>query len=160
MVGIVSATTLPQPASATPPRPRRRPFFLVCLVLLRIFAPLHAVFAIAQPVTMGQYLSGAYQALELHSIFGHLLSVAAFLLGLVTLLYAIAGGRAWIAIVCGPLFFLEGFQVGMGYARQLGIHVPLGVGIVTLAVLLAIAVFLPAAGRDRGSRASRRAARS
>lgn len=153
----MSATTIPPASTPVTPQARRRPFFTVCLILLRILAPLHALLAIMQPLTMGQYLSGQYQALEMHSIFGHLLTVAALLLGPVAILYAVAGGRAWIAIVTAPLFFIEGFQVGMGYARLLGVHVPLGVGVVTLAILLAIAVFLPSAGRDRGSRASRTA---
>lgn len=152
----MSASTLPQ-APPTAPRPRRRAFFVVTLVLLRVFAVLHVFFAIMQPITIGQYLSGSFGMLAMHSVFGHLLSVATFLLAIVALLYAIAGGRVWILIATAPLFFVEGFQVGMGYARLLGIHVPLGVGLVTLAVLLAIAVFLPSAGRDRGPRAARTA---
>lgn len=159
MVRDVSASTV----TATPteaPRPGRRPFFVVTLVLLRVFAVLHVGFAIMQPITIGQYLSGSYGMLDLHSVFGHLLSVASFLLGLTAVLYAVAGGRVWILVVTAPLWLIEGFQVGMGYARLLGVHVPLGVGLVTLAVLLAIAVFRPAAGRDRGSRAARAAAPS
>ncbi|MFC7622235.1 hypothetical protein [Microlunatus sp. GCM10028923] len=155
----MSASTSPQ-APPTAPRPKRRAFFVVTLVLLRLVAVLHVFFAIMQPITIGQYLSGSFGMLEMHSVFGHLLSVAAFLLAIVALLYAIAGGRVWILITTVPLFFVEGFQVGMGYARLLGIHVPLGVGLVTLAVLLAIAVFLPSAGRDRGRRAARTATAS
>lgn len=151
----MSATTIPPASTPVTPQKRRRPFFTVCLILLRILAPLHALLAIMQPMTMGQYLSGDYRMLEMHSIFGHLLSLAALLLGPVAIVYAVAGGRAWIAITSAPLFLIEGFQVGMGYARLLGVHVPLGVGIVTQAILLAIAVFLPSAGRDRGNRASR-----
>jgi len=40
-------------------------------------------------------------------------------------------------------FFAASFQTGFGYARQLALHVPLGVAIVTAAVLLAVAVWRP-----------------
>ncbi|GAB3740861.1 hypothetical protein [Microlunatus parietis] len=152
----MSASTLPQ-APPTAPRPKRRPFFVVSLVLLRVFAVLHVIFAIMQPITIGQYLSGSYGMLAQHSIFGHLLSAASFLLGVTAIMYAVAGGRVWIAAVAAPLWLVENVQVGMGYARLLGVHVPLGVGLVTLAVVLAIGVFLPSAGRDRRPRAARTA---
>lgn len=159
MVGSVPVSTIPQSRPAAS-RPKRRPFFVICLFLLRILAVAHAAFAIAQPITMGQYLVGSYQMLAQHSLFGHLLSVAVLLMAVVALLYAIAGGRIWIVIATWPLFLIEGFQIGMGYVRSLGVHVPLGVGLVTVAILLAIATFLPGASRDRGSKASRTAAGS
>jgi hypothetical protein len=50
------------------------------------------------------------------------------------------------------VFLAEGFQIGMGYSRQLHLHVPLGVAIVVAAVLLAAWVWTPSAARARGMR--------
>ncbi len=149
MVRVVSATTLPQPTPATPPRPRRRRFFRVCLVLLRIITLVHAALCIAQPITMGQYLAGNLDTITWHGAGGDGIVLVALLMIVVAVLYAIAGGRIWIAILVPVLFLVEGFQVGMGWSRQLGIHVPLGVGVVIMAILLAIIVWLPRASRDR-----------
>lgn len=150
----MSVTTTSAPPSQ--PKARRRPFFLFSLTGLRLFALAHAACAVAQPITIGQYLSGRFQFLELHSLFGHLVQIAVLLLGLFALLYAIGGGRIWVPILAAPLFFVEGIQIGMGYARLLGVHVPLGVGLVTLSILLAVAAFLPSVARDRGRRGDRR----
>jgi hypothetical protein len=145
------------PTATNPPavtdRPRRRRFFLVCLVLLRIITLVHAAMCVAQPITMGQYLAGNLDILPWHGVVGDGIVVLTLLMIIVAVLYAIAGGRVWIAALAPVLFLVEGFQVGMGWARQLGIHVPLGVGVVVLAVLLAIVVWLPRAGRDRKARA-------
>ncbi|WP_152360423.1 hypothetical protein [Microlunatus speluncae] len=150
----MSATTPPQPtpaAPATPPRPRRRRFFRVCLALLRILTLVHAALCIAQPITMGQYLAGNLDIITWHGVGGDGIVFIALLMIFVAVLYAIAGGRVWIAVVVPILFLVEGFQVGMGWSRQLGIHVPLGVGVVVASILLAIIVWLPRASRDRRS---------
>ncbi len=69
------------------------------------------------------------------------------------LLYVVGGrGRLWVLPVTVLVFLAEGFQIGMGYSRQLHLHVPLGVAIVVTAVLLAAWVWTPSAARPRGSR--------
>jgi len=45
-----------------------------------------------------------------------------------------------------------GLQIGMGFARRLGVHVPLGVAIVTASVLLTAWVWAPTARRARVAR--------
>ncbi len=149
-MSLVSTTTSPP---AVTERPRRRRFFLVCLVLLRIITLIHAVMCIAQPITMGQYLAGNLDILTWHGVVGDGIVFLSLLMIMIAVLYAIAGGRVWIAVLAPTLFLVEGFQVGMGWARQLGIHVPLGVGVVVLSVLLAIVVWLPRASRDRKAKA-------
>jgi hypothetical protein len=54
------------------------------------------------------------------------------------------------------LFLAVGLQIGMGFSRQLGVHVPLGVGIVTASVLLTAWVWTPSARRARARRAGER----
>lgn len=154
-MSLVSTTTSPP---AVTERPRRRRFFLGCLVLLRIITLIHAVMCIAQPITMGQYLGGNLDILTWHGVVGDGIVFLSLLMIVIAVLYAIAGGRVWIAILAPVLFLVEGFQVGMGWARQLGIHVPLGVGVVVLSILLAIIVWLPRASRDRKAKAAAPAA--
>jgi hypothetical protein len=67
-------------------------------------------------------------------------------------LYAVAGGRVWVAAVCVLFYLAEGIQTGLGYSRSLGVHVPLGVAIVGGAVAVAAWSWTPASGRSRRSR--------
>lgn len=126
---VVCMTDLVQPIADAPAGPRR-PLAMVYGVLLRILATGHALLALSQPVSIGQYLSGVYAWLGVHSTGAGLLILVAMPLGLVSIGYAIVARRVWVAVV-GPLFFFaDGLQTGMGYARTLSVHVPLGVAIV------------------------------
>jgi len=133
---VVRMTDLVRPIADAPAAPRR-PLVAVFAVLLRISATLHALLAVSQPVSIGQYLSGVYAWLGVHSTGAGLLILAAMALGVVSIGYAIAARRVWVALV-GPLFFFaDGFQTGMGYSRTLSVHVPLGVAIVAGSLLFA-----------------------
>ena len=105
---------------------------------------------LAQPVLAGLYLSGEFDALAVHgAIAGVVILLAMALIG-AALLFCTAGrGRFWPLPVAVATFLAAGLQTGFGYARQLGLHVPLGVVIVTVAVLLAAAVWRPAMRRPR-----------
>jgi hypothetical protein len=50
------------------------------------------------------------------------------------------------------LFLADGFQIAAGYARQLELHIPLGVAIVVTSVLLAAWAWSPSAARPRTRR--------
>jgi hypothetical protein len=115
-------------------------------------AALHALLAMSQAFSIGQYLDGSYSMVRVHATAAGILILSGAVLGLVSVLYVVAGGRAWIAVICVLFFFAEGFQTGQGYARALGIHVPLGVVIVALAVLVAIWSWSRAVARRRPSR--------
>lgn len=134
-------------APVDPPRPR------LTLVLLRVLATVHALLAVSQPVSIGQYLSGVYAWLGVHSTGAGVLILVAMALGVVSIWSAIAGRRLWVAMV-GPLFFFaDGLQTGMGYSRTLSIHVPLGVAIVAGSVAFASWTWTRGATRVRASRA-------
>jgi hypothetical protein len=64
--------------------------------------------------------------------------------------YACARGRLWVLPAAVGLLVAVGLQMAAGYLRALQFHIPLGVVIVTLSVLLAIWVWRPAAARPRG----------
>jgi hypothetical protein len=132
--------------------PGRRRAFVVFLVALRVLATLHAAVAVTQPVSIGQYLSGGYGWLGVHGGGAGGLLLTGLLLAAASIGYTVTGGRIWVALV-GPLLWLaEGVQDGLGYARVLAVHIPLGVLIVAAALLLAVWVWTPAAGRPRARR--------
>jgi hypothetical protein len=82
-----------------------------------------------------------------------LLALVAMTLIAGALAYVLGGrGQLWLLPVTVLVFLAEGFQIGAGYARQLELHIPMGVGIAVTAVLLAVWVWSPAAGRPRGRR--------
>lgn len=134
-----------------PPQRVRRP--VVTLWSLRIGLTAHLLAVLAQPVLAGLYLTGDVDAIGVHA------TVASTIAGLTTLLVGIAlgyvtvgRGRLWPLPAMVALFLLEGFQIGAGYARELQLHVPLGVAVVVASVLLAAWVWTPAAARPRPAR--------
>lgn len=139
--------TLTPPTAAPARRPR------ATLWTLRFLLTGHLVAVLAQPVLAGRYLTGDVDAMEAHGLIGSLMALAAMVLIAGALAYVVGGrGRLWVLPVTVLLFLAEGFQIGIGYSRQLHLHVPLGVAIVVAAVLLAAWVWTPSAARPRGAR--------
>ena len=138
------------PEHPAPPERAASPGPRITLWLLRAVVTLFLLAVLAQPVLAGLYLSGEFDALAVHgAIAGVVILLAMVLIG-TALLFCTAGrGRFWPLPVAVATFLAAGLQTGFGYARQLGLHVPLGVVIVTVAVLLAAAVWRPAMRRPR-----------
>jgi hypothetical protein len=121
------------------------------LWLLRAVITVHLVAVLCQPVFAGMFLTGDIDAITVHGTIGSLLAAVDLLVIGATLLYVLGGrGKLWVLPVSVVLFLAVGFQIGMGYSRQLQLHVPLGVAIVTGTVLMAIWVWSPSAARARG----------
>ena len=130
--------------SAAPPGPR------VTLWLLRAAVSAFLLAVLVQPVLAGRYLSGEVDALGVHASNAGVVILLAMVVAAASLLFATLGrGRFWPLPVAVALFLSAGFQTGSGYARQLALHIPLGVAIVTAAVLLAVAVWRPSMRRPR-----------
>lgn len=129
----------------------RRRLFAVVLGAWRVALLLLLAAVASQPITMGLYLSGRYPMMAWHSLVGSTVAALALLVAGLTLLYAVAGGRLWTVPVAIGLFLACGFQIGMGYARTLGVHVPLGVAVVSATLLLTAWSWTRAAGRFRES---------
>lgn len=143
-------------ASQRPPGPPA--VFTASRWLLRIMLTLTALGILAQPVSIGQYLQGRFAMLNVHSSVATGVIIASFFAGCAAVFYAIVGGRVWVGIAVPVLGFLIELQVGMGYAHQLGIHVPLGVAIVAAAIIVGVWVWSPASGRRRPRRIRAQAA--
>jgi hypothetical protein len=129
----------------------RRP--RLSLWLLRAVFTVHLVAVLGQPVLAGLYLAGDVDAIVTHGTIGSLLAAINLLVIASTVVYVLGGrGRFWAIPVAVVMFLAVGFQIGAGYSRELQLHVPLGVAIVTASVLLAIWVWSPSAARPRGAR--------
>jgi hypothetical protein len=135
----------------TAPARVRRP--ATSLWLLRFALTAHLLAVLAQPVLAGLFLTGDVDAIEVHGAVGTALAPVTLLTAGLALGYVIGGrGRLWILPALVVLFLVEGLQIGMGYARALQLHVPLGVALVVLSLLLVVWVWSPSAGRPRDPR--------
>lgn len=106
-------------------------------VLLRVVFGVHAGLAVTQPLLAGSYLSGNLDAMRFHSAIGGNLSLVGLLALIVAALFWQPGrGPGWPALAMIVVFVAEVLQAGAGYSRTLGLHIPLGVGIVGTTVFL------------------------
>ncbi len=125
------------------------------LWLLRVLLTVHVLAVLCQPLLAGLFLSGDVDAIAVHGTVGSSLAAVGLVLIAAALLYVLAGrGGLWILPVMVALFLVEGLQIGVGYSRDLGLHIPLGVLIVTGSILLAAWSWTPWAARPRRRRTS------
>ncbi|MCR6481703.1 hypothetical protein M8542_02630 [Amycolatopsis sp. OK19-0408] len=109
--------------------------------VVRGFVTLHAIAIFGQPVFAGSYLVGDYGMLALHRFGANLV----FAVGLAQLLPTAwlwwRGGPRWPFLASLLLVLGETAQYFAGMAGALDLHVPLGVALVTSAVVMLIAVW-------------------
>jgi hypothetical protein len=124
------------PSKADPPRWAYLPF--------RIAITVAALLLFDQAVFAGQFLTGAFGALQTHrdnaTYSGIAVVVAA---GCAVLVRRPGRGPIWPVFACLGLFALVALQITLGFARALAVHIPLGVAIVVLAALLVIRAWRP-----------------
>jgi hypothetical protein len=111
-----------------------------------------ALFAIGQPIFIGSYFSGTFEALALHSAGAAVLQLFGLLLPIAAVAVVAMRGRWWFLVWSVTLFFLIHVQAVLGYTRALELHVPIGVLTVGVAVGLAIASLRRGAGNPREAR--------
>lgn len=110
----------------------------------RLVVTVATVLLVDQPIYAGQFLSGTFSALHTHR-------ENATAAGIVVLVAAIAAvpirwpgrGPLWPMLASLGLFALIGGQIALGFLRLLTIHIPLGVAIIVLAVLLTVWAWRP-----------------
>jgi hypothetical protein len=142
----MTVTATAAASTATPAGPRRT------LAVLRVLAVLHSVFIVVQPTLAGMYLDGDVDALDLHEINASIVSGLGFLQLVAAIVYVWAGrGRAWPLWASLALVLAEQVQTGLGYEGLVAIHVPLGVSVVAMQLLLMVWLFRAGARRRRGS---------
>lgn len=151
---VDSATAQVTPTGAVAPRPA-----LVSTPIrwsFRTVITLHALAAVVQAVFAGRFLAGDYDLLSAHFINSQVvggLAIAQVVTGLVY--WRPGGGRLWPALTSLGLLALEPIQIAAGIKRVIGIHVPLGVLIVSFALLFAVWAWRPTFGLRRDPLADR-----
>jgi hypothetical protein len=111
-----------------------------------------ALFAIGQPIFIGSYFSGTFEALGLHSAGAAALQMFGLLLPIAAGAVVAMRGRWWFLVWSLVLFLLIHVQAVLGYTRVLQLHVPVGVLTVGIAVAVAIAALRRGAGTPREAR--------
>lgn len=123
------------------------------LWLLRVLVVIVTLGVLAQPVLAGGYLSGAFNFLGYHEATAHGITALLMPQGFAALLYWLGGRGSIVPLLLSVLqFFAVGLQEGMGYARVLAVHIPLGVFIVILTLYLCVWVFRRSAHLSRVDR--------
>ena len=103
----------------------------------RICGTVTAVLVFDQAVFAGRFLAGSFGALHTHRENATYAGIAALITAAAGLLVRLrGGGPIWPAAAALGLFGLIGAQIALGFARLLTIHIPLGVAIITLTVLI------------------------
>jgi hypothetical protein len=105
----------------------------------RIALSIAAVLLFDQAVFAGQFLSGSYPSLATHRENATYAGIAVVVAALAAIPIRWPGkGPWWPMAVTFALFGLIAAQIVLGFARVLAIHIPLGVSIIVLAVLLVV----------------------
>ncbi|WP_144120198.1 hypothetical protein [Catellatospora sichuanensis] len=112
---------------------------------------------LVQPVLAGLFVTGDVGMLDLHGIAASFLVMLVFFQLLAAILVWRPGrGPAWPIGACVAAFVLVELQSGLGYARAVAVHMPLGVLLFGLSVALLIGVWRPGL-RRRPARAEKAA---
>jgi hypothetical protein len=107
------------------------------ITLIRILAIVMLLQVFVQAALAGAFVTGNVNLLGLHSANAILLVLMSMALVPATALLVRPGRGPWWPIPVSVLLFtLIGLQVGLGYARQVGLHIPLGVTIMGLTAAL------------------------
>ncbi len=144
MSASTTAASLAPEVVAAPPGPR------ATLAVLRTFAVLHSLCAVGQPVLAGIYLGGDVDAIAVHEINASVVSGLGVAQLVAAVVYVWAGkGRAWPLYASLGIVLAEQVQAGLGYEGIVAIHVPLGVTVIALQLLLTVWLFRASARVSR-----------
>ncbi|MEU4158714.1 hypothetical protein [Actinoplanes sp. NPDC026670] len=109
-------------------QPRRWP-----VALVRVFAIITLLQVLLQAALAGGFISGHIGYLTAHSLNGSLLTVTVMFLGISTILLFRPGrGPWWPILLSVVLWWMVAIQIGIGFARLVGFHIPLGAAILAL----------------------------
>ena len=120
------------------------------LAALRIVLALHAFGVLTQAVLAGQFLSGVEGPVLFHEWTAWLVLGLSAIQIILTLRLTMLGGPLWLWVASIFIFIAEALQVGTGYGRFLGVHIPLGVFVFGAVIWMLLWTFRKqAAGGDR-----------
>jgi hypothetical protein len=121
------------------------------LAVLRVIAVLHALAAVVQPMLAGIYLSGDVDAIDIHELNASIVMGLGLLQLIAAIVFVWKGrGREWALYASIGILLAEVAQTGFGYAQLVALHLPLGVSIVSMLILLAVWLCRDVARTPRG----------
>jgi hypothetical protein len=107
------------------------------VVTLRVLITVFLLLTLLQPVLAGMFVTGDADLLTWHELNAHAINATSWFLVLDTvLLWRPGRGPAWPMAVAVPLSASVTVQGELGYARELAVHIPLGVLLVACATAL------------------------
>ncbi len=110
--------------------------------VLRWVITLHGLEVFAQAVLAGRFLAGDFDMVQLHAVNGIIAVSVGYLNIVAAILYwRPGGGPAWPMYAAVGLSVAETVQTFLGFARVIGLHVPLGVAVIVGTTLLAVWVW-------------------
>jgi hypothetical protein len=108
------------------------------LAALRLVAAVHAIAICLQPILAGVYLNGSGTAIRIHEPIGMAVATIAIVQLLPATIWWRSGGRFAAPLVSLLVLIGESVQIGMGYNRDLSLHLPLGIALVGTVVGFAL----------------------
>jgi hypothetical protein len=110
----------------------------------RLVVTVATVLLVDQPIYAGQFLSGTFSALHTHRENATAAGIAVLVAAIAAVPIRWPGrGPLWPMLASLGLFVLIGGQIAIGFLRLLTVHIPLGVTIIVLAVLLTVWAWRP-----------------
>lgn len=98
------------------------------LTAFRAIITAHCALILVQAALAGRYLSGGFDAISIHSANAGFVALLGWAqLVAAALLWRPGRGPAWPLGASLLICFAEVMQIGAGFSRDLGLHVPLGV---------------------------------
>lgn len=120
------------------------------LTTLRVFAVVHSLALLVQPMLAGIYLSGEVGAIRVHEINGNILATLSIAQVVTAIVFRWKGkGRSWPLHASLVILIAEIVQLQLGYLALLAVHLPLGVSIISMQILLTVWLFRADAGQPR-----------
>ena len=102
---------------------------------------MHALAVLTQAALAGQFLSGAENPVVFHERTGWLIVILSAVQIVFALRFVRLGGPLWLAVASIFIFIAEALQVGTGYGRFLGVHIPLAVFVFGALICMLVWVF-------------------
>ena len=92
---------------------------------LKTIVALHALGVFAQAVLAGQFLSGVDSTVVFHEV--NAFVVLGLCLAQIVFSFVVKRLPIWFPVITVFVFLCEGLQMGTGYGRFLGVHIPLAI---------------------------------
>ena len=110
----------------------------------QVLTSVYVLMLYVQPTLIGLFLGGDFDRLSDHALVGGLAVATALVLAASSVLAWRPGGLpGGVVVASGMLFVGTGVQIGAGYSRNLGLHVPLGVTLAAGGLALAYQAWRP-----------------